>query len=150
MNRGVIILVVCILLGAASASAQEKASTTRLERQHQLTRFQKGLMKNSEESLREAIESPRVELQETGIQAVRDLEQLDTHYPFTLLIDPLSDKLKDENADETVRVLAALALDELHSEAGDAAIQSVGEKSSDSELKDVCKALLIRSWFESP
>ncbi len=148
MNRGVVVLVVGFLVLAMSASAQEKISTTRIERQHKLTRFQRGHMKDSEESLRAAIESPRVELQETGIQAVRDLEQLDTHYKFTLLISPLSEKLKDLNASENVRMLAALALDELHSDVGDAAIQSIAHNSPDPGLKSLCNALLIQSWFE--
>lgn len=148
MKRGVMFLAVSIALVALPALGQEQMSTTRVERQHHLTRFQKGHMKESEESLVNAIESPRVELQQTGIQAVRELEQLDTSYPFSRLIGPLTAKLKDEKADGTVRMLAALALDELHSDAGDAAIQSVAAKGADTGLKNLCQALLVRSWLE--
>jgi len=149
MKRRVMFLVASIVLVAILAPAQEQKSTTRVELQHHLTRFQKGHMKESEESLREAIESPRVELQQTGIQAVRELEQLDTSYPFSRLIGPLSEKLEDEKADGTVRMLAALALDELHSDAGDGAIRSVAVKAADNGLKELCQALLVRSWLES-
>jgi hypothetical protein len=150
MKRGLMLLVVGLLLIAVPALSQTDESTTRVERQHHLTRFQKNHMDQTEKSLREAIESESVGLQKTGIQAVRDLEQLDTRYPFADLIGPLSDKLKDSKADGTVRMLAALALDELHSDAGDAAIQSVADdKTANQGLRNLCKALLVRSWLES-
>ncbi len=150
MRQGVMILAVTLALVGMQASAQEKGSTKRIEIQHKLTYFQKDHMKESEQSLVEAIQSTSVELQQTGIQAVRELEQLDPEYPFTLLLGPLSEKLKDENANGTVRMLAALALDELHSDAGDAAIESVAGSSADTGLKNLCNALLVRSWLESP
>ncbi len=150
MRRAGMILVVAFVLACMPASAQEKGSTKRIELQHKLTYFQKEHMKESEESLLQAIQSNSIELQQSGIQAVRELEQLDPVYPFTLLVGPLSEKLKDENADGTVRMLAALALDELHSDAGDDVIRSVAQVSADTGLKNLCNALLVRSWLESP
>jgi hypothetical protein len=142
------LLAVGLLLVAVSVQAQETKSTSRVEQQHKYTHFQKGQMKQSEASLLAAIESPSTGLQQTAIQSMRDLEQMDTAYPFSSLIGPLSEKLKNEKADKVVRMLAALALDELHSDAGDAAIRSVAENSTDTGLQTLCQALQVRSNME--
>ena len=142
------ILAAGLLLVAVSVQAQEGMSTTRIERQHKFTHFQKGQMKQTETSILAAIQSETVGMQQTAIQTLRDLEQLAPTYPFSSLIAPLTEKLKSEQSDRVVRRLAALALDELHSEAGDAAIRDVAEKCDDTGLQTLCKALLIRSTIE--
>jgi hypothetical protein len=69
-------------------------------------------------------------------------------YPFQASLAPLGKKLKDEKADPTVRCLAALALDELHSNAGDAVIRDVAGSSQDKGLQTLCNALLVRSDYK--
>jgi hypothetical protein len=145
MNRIMTILAVGLMLFAVSLQAQESKSTKRIERQHTYTQFQKSQMKSSEASLLAAMNSESVGLQQSAIQSLRDLEQLAPEYPFSTLIGPLEQKLKNEQADQTVRMLAALALDELHSDAGDAVIKSMAEKSENKSVLDLCNALLVRS-----
>lgn len=91
-------------------------------------------------------ENPAVQAQ--AVQAMRDLEQMFPKHPFKSFIEPLGKKLKDENADAIVRTLAALALDELHSDAGDAVIASIGDSSQDKCLQTLCKALAVRSQYK--
>jgi len=148
MKRRTMILAVGLLLVALSVQAQEGKSTTRVERQHKYTHFQKGKMKQTESSILAAIENESVGMQQTAVQALRDLEQMVPDYPFSSLITPLSNKLQSAQTDPVVRKLAALALDELHSDAGDAAIRAMAEKCDDKGLQSLCEALLVRSNLE--
>lgn len=146
MKRTITILTLGLLLAAISVQAQETNPTTRLERQHtKYTHFQKGQMKQTEASLLAAITSESVSMQQSAIQAVRDLEELVADYPFNSLVAPLADKLRRPNTDQVTRQLAALALDELHSDAGDAVIKEVAANSNDKSLQTLCRALLVRS-----
>ena len=152
MKRIVTIVAVGLLLAAVSLQAQEtqlvsqeNVSTNRIQKQHNYTQFQKTQMKASEASILAAMNSQSVGLQQTAMQTLRDLEQLDPDYPFGSLIAPLGEKLLSEQTDPTVRVLAALALDELHSNAGDAIIRAVAEKSQNPDVQNLCRALLVRS-----
>ncbi len=120
-------------------------STTRIERQHKYSHFQKGQMKQTEASLLAAITGEGVPMQQSAIQGLRDLEQLVPDYPFSTLVAPLSSRLKSEKTDRVVRRLAALALDELHSNAGDTVIREVAANCDDQGLQSLCQALLIRS-----
>jgi hypothetical protein len=81
------------------------------------------------------------------VQTIRELEQLYPTYPFKASIQPLVAKLKDESADRVVRLLSALALDELHSDAGDATIREVAASTKDKDLQVLCNALLVRSTY---
>ena len=118
-------------------------STTRLEKQHGPTRFQKGHLNLAESQLIFVLDSTSAGNQRVIIQDMRYLEQLFPSHPFTLFIEPLGRILKDKNADTVTRILAALALDELHSEAGDAIINEVSNSSEDRNLATLCKALQI-------
>jgi hypothetical protein len=138
-------LAVGLLLATVLVQAQETKSTTRLQRQHKYTEFQKKQMKQTEASILAGIQGESVGMQQGAIQALRELAQIAGDYPFSSLIIPLEGKLTNTQSDRTVRMLAALALDELHSDAGDAVIKSVAEKSEDEGLQALCKALLVRS-----
>ena len=87
-------------------------------------------------------------MQAQAVQTMRNLEQAFPTYPFKSLIAPLAAKLKDEKTDRIVRRLAALALDELHSDAGDAAIKEVATSCDDKGLQSLCEALLIKSQYK--
>lgn len=145
MIRRMTIFAIGFLLVAASVQAQTDKSSTRIERQHKYTHFQKGQMKQTEASILNAIEGESASVQQASIQTLRDLEQLVPDYPFASLITPLAKLLKGEQTDRVVRSLAALALDELHSEAGDKAIKDVAEKCDDKGVQSLCEALLVRS-----
>jgi hypothetical protein len=81
--------------------------------------------------------------QRSALQTLRDLEQIFPVYQFSKLLAPLESLLKDEKADPVARRLAALALDELHSDAGDAVIREVAGGSDDRGLQTLCEALLV-------
>ena len=87
-------------------------------------------------------------MQAQAVQTFRDLEQMFPKYSFASSLEPLGNKLKDEKADPTVRMLAALALDELHSDAGDAIISEVAGSSTDEGLKSLCSALLVHTLHQ--
>lgn len=134
-----------ILFVAVSAQAQEHKSSSRIERQHTTSQFQSGQMKSSEASIRQGLESNSPRLQQTSIQSLRELMQLAPEYSFSTLITPLESALGNEQADPLVRYLSALALDELHSDAGDAAIRKASANDKDKGLQTLCQALMIRS-----
>ena len=149
MVRNIMILISgFLLLIAVSAQAQGDKSNTRVERQHTISRFQGGQMKSSEASILKGLESDSPRLQQTSIQSLRELMQLAPEYSFSTLIGPLKTALNNEQADRSVRWLSALALDELHSVAGDAAIRAMSTNSNDKGLQTLCQALLIRSNIE--
>lgn len=102
-------------------------------------------MKSSEASILQGLESNSPRLQQTSIQSLRELMQLAPEYPFSTLIAPLDSVLNNEQTDQIVRWLSALALDELHSDAGDAAIKAMSTHSKDKGLQTLCTALLVRS-----
>jgi hypothetical protein len=135
------------LLLLATAQAQENKSTTRFEAQHKFSsRWVARHMQQTEANLVAAVDSANSPtLQASAIQTLRELEQIFPQYPFTSALAPLEKKLKDEQADPMVRRLAALALDELHSDAGDAVIQEVSTTTTDKGLQILCTALMVRS-----
>lgn len=146
MSRNIIIpITALLLLIAVSAQSQGDKSTTRIERQHKISHFQGGQMEHSEASILQGLQSDSPRLQQTSIQSLRELMQLAPAYPFSTLTGPLEATLNNEHADRTVRWLSALALDELHSDAGDAAIRAMSANDKDAGLQTLCQALLIRS-----
>lgn len=87
-------------------------------------------------------------MQAQAVQTIRELEQLFPRYSFAGSLAPLASALKNDNTDGVVRRLAALALDELHSEAGDAAIKVVATECADKGLQTLCSALLVKGQYK--
>jgi hypothetical protein len=145
MKRVIASLATALVLLGVIAQGQENLSTTRVEKQHKASPFVTQHMKQIEETIRQALEGNIPGVQQSAVQTLRELEQMYPKYSFSSLVKPLGDKLQDSRSDRVVRRLAALALDELHSEAGDAAIKSVGNGSDDEGLQTLCQALLVRS-----
>jgi len=127
--------------------AQERKSTTRIEAQHKPPRSMGKRLAQHEQNLLKLLENENPTVQAQAVQTIRDLEQMFPEYPFDSSLAPLENKLKDEKADGVVRLLAALALDELHSDAGDAVIRDVASSSQDKGLQTLCNALLVRSQY---
>jgi hypothetical protein len=100
-------------------------------------------LKQTEESILQALQGDNAGNQRSAIQTLRDLEQLFPQYPFSTLLTPLATKLKDEKADPVLRKLAALALDELHSDAGDAVIREVAGASNDKGLQTLLSSMFM-------
>jgi hypothetical protein len=144
MKRIFIFLMLASVVVFTTLQAQT-LSTSRLEKQRGPTRFQEKHLKQSEASLLLALDSTWQGDQQAALQTVRYLEQMFPSYSFSSLIKPLDRILRDETADPIARRLAALALDELHSDAGDAVIEAVGITCSDTGLRTLCKALQVGS-----
>ena len=147
MKRMLVVSAIALMMCASALQAQDSLSTTRIEAQHKATRSLGKRLAQSEETLLSGLKSENPIVQAQALQTIRDLEQLFPKYPFKASLAPLAAKLKDENADGVVRLLAALVLDELHSEAGDAVIADVASSSQDKGLQNLCKALLVRSQY---
>ena len=143
MKHVPLVLILALVVLGTSVQAQEGRSTTRIERQHRKTGFLKKQLKQTEESILQALEGDNAGNQRSALQTLRDLEQLFPEHPFSSLLSPLENLLKDENADPVARKLAALAVDELHSDAGDAVIREVAGGSDDKGLQTLCEALLV-------
>jgi|WetSurMetagenome_2_1015567.scaffolds.fasta_scaffold90770_2 hypothetical protein len=77
-------------------------------------------------------------------QLVRDLKDLYPEYSFSSVTIPLMGILRDESAATPVRVMAALALDELESAVGDYAIAQLPRFTDDARLQYICAALTQR------
>jgi hypothetical protein len=148
MTRTLFAAAVALMLCVPAAQSQESASTTRLEAQHKPTATMEKHLAQYEENLLKTLASENPAVQAQAVQTFRELEQMFPKYPFSSSLAPLSAKLKDENTDSVVRRLAALALDELHSDAGDAVVKEVGNSSKDKGLQSLCNALQVRSQIK--
>jgi len=149
MRRILLLSVLALVALTAAVQAQDSLSTTRIYAQHRPPSSVGKNLAQHEQNILMTLESENPALQAQVVQTMRELEQMFPQYPFTSLIAPLGTKLKDENADGIVRRLAALALDELHSDAGDAVIREVASSSEDKGLQTLCNALLVRSQYKS-
>jgi hypothetical protein len=143
------LLVAALLLMAPALRAQDNLSTTRFEAQHKITPHMAEHLPQTEATIIGILKTGSPSAQAQAVQTIRDLEQMFPKYRFTDLLDPLAKKLKDDHADMAVRDLSALALDELHSDAGDAVIREVARSSGDDGLKTLCKALQFGSTLEA-
>ena len=151
MKRVVLPAILAFVVFAATVRAQEGPSTTRIERQHTqaiaIEKMEKNLP-NIEKNLLKLLDDEKTNVQAQAVQTMRDLEQMFPKYPFQSWLEPLSTKLKNEGTDELVRRLLALALDQLHSDAGDAVLATVAVSTKDKGLGILCNALLVRSQYK--
>jgi len=147
MKRVLISIALASVVLCAALQAQDTKSTTRLERQHGPSLLQAKQLQQTEEGLLPAISGKLKGGQQMAIQTLRDLEQMFPEYSFAASIKPLGKVLKDETADPISRKLAALALDELHSDAADAFIKDVSAASDDKGLQGLCNALMVKGNY---
>jgi hypothetical protein len=128
------------ILGAlltATTAARADDSSTRFKKQH---------MKQTEANLVLALNNTEsVGVQASAAQTIRQLEWSFPEEPFISLMSPLIRIVKDETADTKVRLLAILALDGLHEDEGDAAIEAVAKSSGNKSVQELCSALLIKT-----
>ncbi len=145
MKHPFLSLALAFIVLSTTSPAQGVKSTTRLQKQHMQTSFIRGNLKRSEASILLSLQGQSVDAQRMSIQTLRSLEQVFPEYPFSSLIEPLGTILKNESSDSQARRLAAIALDELHSDAADVFIKGVADKCDDKGLQTLCQALLISS-----
>jgi len=94
-----------------------------------------------EENLVRDLESTSIGVCIGGAQTAREMKMHVPDYDFSRIIIPLMRIVKDENADRAARIIAALALNDLHSERGDFAISREGEMSKDEIFRSFCANL---------
>ena len=138
MIRSVFILLIVVISFAIKAEAQNRSNT-------QATRFQKQHMPQTEEMLINSLMDSNPSKKATTVQDIRDLEFIYPDEPINNFIKPLGDLLKNEKEITQVRILSAIALDGLHSDTGDQAIEEMSKTSSDQSVKELCAALLVKS-----
>lgn len=85
-----------------------------------------------------ALESGIPGMQADAAQLVRDLNRIRPEESFSSCVIPLMAILKNEQEEGPVRILAALALDQIGSERGAFAIERMATFASDPQLKYVC------------
>lgn len=138
---------IVISLLALSFSVTANAQTPNAKNRPKLepTRFQRQHMPQTLVMHVELLKDSNPEKRATAIQNIRDMEYSYPDEPFSELLTPLMERLKDENETTHVRVLSAIALDALHNDTGDQSIDEVSKKTSNQTVKDLCAALLIKS-----
>lgn len=147
MRRTFLLSAIALVAFVTVLQAQETKSTMRIEKQHKLPSSMEKRLPEYELNLLKTLENGNPAMQAQAVQTLRDLEQVFPKYSFNASLAPLTAKLKNENTDKVVRRLAALALDELHSDAADAVIRDVANSCDDEGLKTLCNALLVRSQY---
>lgn len=136
-----IYILVMLFTFAALANVEAQGSNSRLQKQHNVTRFMKDHLASSIEMTARALEDKQYNMRLSALQTIRELEQLFPEESFSRLVKPLISIINDKNLEPESRVLAAITLDMLHSETGDAAIFMAGEKCDNPTLKNVCQAI---------
>ena len=136
------ILVITFLL-AFNINAQDQA--TRFDLQHN-SKFLKGRLEQTKETLLDAMESDDSHMQTTALQTLRDLEIIFPEDKFTRFIEPLIINVKDENENTDVRILSMLALENLHSDKGDVAIYFVSQNTLNKSVKDLSVCMAYKSF----
>lgn len=101
-----------------------------------------------ERNLAIALRTPISGIQSSASQTVRDLKNLLPEQEFTSFVIPLMAILKDERLDASVRMLAALALHDLHSARGDFAIQRTARFTESPRVAHLCTWLTVERMKE--
>ncbi len=142
MRSGIILSL--LLFGVLSCNIIAQDMNSRVELQHHLI-FYKSHLPQAEQMLSKNFESNDQGIVSSSIQTFRQLEQLLPDEKFAELLNPLINIMRNENESTEVRMLTAMALDELHSDKGDAAIYDMAKNSSNKAIRDICKSLAIES-----
>lgn len=111
-------------------------------------RFQNATIEQTEKSLVQALESNSMGVQLSAAQTVRELKALYPNRSFSMFVIPLMALVKNEEKALCTRVLAAIALHELHSARGDYAIAQIAKFTDCPRLKRTCAWLAYYQWLE--
>ena len=132
---GVVLLMVCTVRGE--------------ENNVPAPRFTRATVEQTEQSLVQALESNSPGLHVSAAQTARDLKTLMPERSFSRLAIPLMRIVKDEGAESCARVVAAMALHELHSAIGDFAIAREVIFSDCPKMRHICSWLTYYQWLEN-
>jgi Mg2+ and Co2+ transporter CorA len=112
----------------------------RYSEQHN-SKFAKDHLEKTVRTLVKSLTDDVVDSKLTAVRTIRQLEEMFPEEPFDSFVDPLIKIIQNEKSETQLRVLSALALDDLHSDKGDQVILEVAKNCSDESLKNVCTAL---------
>jgi hypothetical protein len=143
MKRIIFLLLASTALFVITLDAQDQSS--RFMEQHH-SKFVKSHLEVTKQMLLKAMERDDPNMQTTALQTLRDLEIIFPDDKFSSFIEPLILNVKDEKEDTEVRLLSALALENLHSDKGDAAIYDVAKNTSNKSVKDLCIIMSLESF----
>lgn len=135
---GVLLLSATVV--AASVRAQDNSST--------VVRFKNSTLEQTEKSLVRALESNSPGMHASAAQTIRELKTLMPAESFSCFVVPLMRIVKDEHAERCTRILAALALHDLHSARGDFAIARTALFTDCPRLKQLCSWLTYYRFRE--
>lgn len=134
----VLSMLLLFFLAGALSFAQERP--TRFGEQHN-SEFLKSHLKTTETMLIQHLRDTTMASELSAVQTIRELEQIFPNDAFSSFIEPLSDIVKNEKLDTQLRILAAIALDELHSDEGDKVIYEAANNSNNESVKNICRAI---------
>ncbi len=143
MKLLIFLLLASTAILTTTVNAQDQSS--RFMEQHH-SKFVKSHLDVTKQMLLKAMESKDPNFQSSAIQTLRDLEIIFPDDKFSSFIEPLIHNVKDEKEDTQVRLLSALALENLHSNKGDAAIYYVAKNTLNKSVKDLCVVMSIESF----
>lgn len=132
MKRFILFITIALIVSISATQAQDAA-----------TRFQKQHLKQTEASLVNALNSESAGMQATAAQTLRQLEWTFPEEEFKSTITPLVRIVKDEKVDTQIRLLAAIALDGLHSDMGDEVLAIVAKSSTNKSVQELASALIL-------
>jgi hypothetical protein len=143
MKLIVFLLLASTALLTITVNAQDQSN--RFMEQHH-SKFVKKHLEQTKGMLLKAMENDDPHMQTTAIQTLRELEIIFQDDKFSSFIEPLINNVKDEKEDTQVRLISALALENLHSDIGDAAIYDVAQNTSNKSVKDLCVVMSLQSF----
>jgi hypothetical protein len=133
------VLVLCLIV-APYASAQDPTVPAGL--------FKNATIEATEKSLVMALESESPGLQTSAAATIRELKAMMPERSFSCFVIPLMRIVKLDDGDACSRVIAAIALHELHSAIGDYAIKRAAKFAECSKLKRICTWLAYYQLLE--
>jgi hypothetical protein len=111
-------------------------------------RFVNLTIEQSEKSLVQALESNSFGMRLSAANTVRQLKEAYPEQSFSSLVFPLMRIVKDEGVEPSCRIVAAIALHELHSAVGDFAIARTAQFTDSPRVKHICSWLTYYRFLE--
>ncbi len=140
MKAAALFVFILCLIAAPYANAQTSAVPAGL--------FKNATIESTEQSLVIALESESPGLQSSAAATVRELKAMMPDRSFSCFVIPLMRIVKTDDAEACTRVVAAIALHELHSTIGDYAIKRAAAFTECSKMKRICTWLAYYQLLE--
>ncbi len=140
----ILVLSMAVIFFFVSGLSLAQNKPDRFVKQHK-SDFVKEQLPTTESMLLKALKNDSTDMKISAVQTIRELEQIFPAEPFNSFIDPLCDIVRNENSETHLRILSALALDELHSDKGDKVLFDISNSTPDESVRNVCIALAMET-----